>query len=144
VAPGWEGPGYYLGGLVAWEARRVGLGLGLAYGSYLGDLPTIYLRIGDRPAGYFQADFMPPTAMPTATGLLRAGIGLQRGRVSGLAGVSMGRSWELDDGDNGGPFVDLKLGLTERLDLLFAGSFWEFEEHPDWGLGIGLRYRPAR
>ena len=44
---------YYIGGLVAWEARRFGWGMGLARTADV-SAPAFYLRIGDRPEDTFR------------------------------------------------------------------------------------------
>ncbi len=144
-----EGPfdakGTYAGALVAYEGGWIGLGAGpvLVPGNEI--FPSLYLRFGDREGRFFQSDIFAPSPFPGATGLIRGGIGYRRDRTSGFFGLSTGRSLDFKDGgtDNGGPFVELKLPLGQRLDALIAGSWFPGEEHSDWGAGVGLRYRPG-
>ena len=141
--------GAYAGALVAYEGGRIGLGAGpvLLPGDQLPPnfgnqvVPSLYLRIGDREGGFFQTDAFAPSPIPTATGLIRGGIGFNGARVSGFAGISTFRALDLSDGDNGGPFLELKLPLGRSLDGLIGGSYFISEEQADWGAGVGLRYR---
>ena len=79
-----------------------------------------------------------------STGLLRGGVGFRGDRTSGFFGLSTLRALDLSDGDNGGPFGELKVSLSPSLDALFAGSWFPGEGHSDWGAGIGVRYHPRK
>ncbi len=144
--------GPYLGALVAYGGGWLGLGAGAVLvpgrASFPSDGETflsLYLRLGDREGTFFQSDIFASSPFPGATGLIRGGVGFQRDRTSGFFGLATGRSLSFESGgvDNGGPFVELKLPLGESLDGLVAGSWFPGEQHSDWGLGVGVRYRPG-
>ena len=163
-----DASGPFVGALVAWEARQIGVGIGpvlvptngvgflespdpaqpptLVEVSGSQVLPSAYLRLGDRAGGFFQADFLAPSPIPGATGLLRTGVGFHRDRTSGFFGVSWGRAFDVREEtmDNGGPFGELTFRLGQNWSGLVAGSWHVSEELSDWGAGIGLRYRPGR
>ena len=136
--------GLYAGALVAWEGRVVGLGAGGVQVPGEQTAPSLYLRLGPREDVFFQADLFAPSPTPGATGLLRSGIGFRGDRASGYFGLSSLRALDLSDGDNSGPFGELRIRLSPSLDALFAGSWFPGEVHSDWGAGIGLRYRARK
>ena len=145
--------GLYAGALVAYEGGWIGLGAGPVrvprnrgiYPDPSGDrtVPSLYLRLGHREGSFFQTDFFAPSPIPGATGLFRTGIGFRGDRTSGFFGISTLRALDLSDGDNAGPFGELKFPLSRSSDALIAASWFPGEEHSDWGAGIGLRYRPG-
>ena len=136
--------GAYGGVLVAAEWQRFGLGTGWATfpGSDYANVPTGYVRLG-RSDAHVRFELFPPSTAPAVTGFFRGGVGFRQERVSGVVGLGAGRVFDFGD-ENGGPFADLEIALTPRLDLTFQGSWHLSEEHPDWGVAVGAQYRFPR
>lgn len=134
--------GLFLGGLVAYEGTRFGLGAGVVR-LPSGTVPSLYLRGGLRDRVHFRTDFLAPDPAPGVTGLFRAGIGFPIGRTRALAGFSAFRGLDLDEAsDWGGVFAELEVPLGGLLEASLAGSVHFPEEQADWAVGIGLRVKP--
>ena len=144
--PGLTQGGPFLGGVVAYEGGRLGVGAGsvLLPGDEFEVMPSLYFRVGWEEGVHLRTDFLTPTPLPGASGLARLGVGFPFGDEHGgaLLGLSAGRALDLSDEWNGGPFAEISYGITPSLEALVAGSWFSSEFHADWGLGAGIRWRP--
>jgi hypothetical protein len=105
-------------------------------------VPAIYLRLGRRTDLHVQAELLPPTETPTATGYIRFGIGdasIGASHLGILTGVTAGPY------SNGKHefrwFGDFSVPVEDRFDLGLRLLLGSGEFNPTTGLGVVARYR---
>jgi hypothetical protein len=139
--------GAFGGVLAAYEGGTVGVGGGAAALPLDGGIvaPSFYLRVGALDRLHVQTDLAYPEPAFGTTGILRAGLGFNQGRLRGLSGfggVSVGL--DADGKEGGGAFGQLWVPVHRQLDLSIQAAARSSAQHPDWGLSIGMRYNLGR
>ncbi|MDX1450647.1 MAG: hypothetical protein R3246_16485 [Acidimicrobiia bacterium] len=134
-----DADGPHGGAVVAFEGRRIGIGVGPVWLPGHDIVPSIYLRLGDRPDN-FRIDVFAPTATRGSNGDFRMGAEFGRPRLRGFVGLSSHRFAD-DRADGTGAFADLGFVLRSDLDLTVSGS-WHGggKDHSDWAVAIGAQY----
>lgn len=133
--------GPFLGGQVAYEGQRFGLGMG--WGGVLGhdalSAPTFYMRLGNMDAVYLRAEAMPPSATFPSAGWLRAGFGFQEGHLrqpSGFIGVELPPPYN-SKAQFGGY---LRFPVARHISLSVDGMLGPGARYTQGGAAVGVRF----
>jgi len=138
-----------VGGVVAAEWQRFGLGAGVMTAEWADDpsgiLPSLYLRAGNRDRLHFRVDVYAPSATMPTTDVGRIGLGFNQGLLRGAAGfVGLGIGPFSDESHLGGPFGEVAIPLSRGLDLSASASWRPSAQYADWGLSLGGRHSFGR
>lgn len=142
-----EFDGPYVGGLVALELQRIGVGIGA--GGVLeegGGLPAAYLRLGNRDglhARFDMAAASPPYGM---NGNARIGVGYHLGHLRGLGGYGGLAVCTAKCQEEGKPalFADLRIPVGSMLDVELRALGGGGHEFSNTGIAVGGRLHFSR
>lgn len=140
-----EWQGGYVGGLLAMELQKFGLGAGEARvpGAVL--WPTGYLRIGDRDDLHFRIDIAPPSPPFGTFGAVRVGLGYRLGhvrRTNFLGGLALCSGPCNDSGVS--LFGELGIPMVSNMDLELRALLGPGNDYLNSGLSVAGRFHLAR
>lgn len=145
--PGYSSPfidlydGTFGGGLIAYEGRKAGIGIGPTRLPGAGGLRTaFYLRVGNLDAAHLRMDVMTPSPALPSVGWGRIGIGFNEGhlrRVGGFMGVGFGPP----DYSSKAAFIgELNVPVVRHLTAQLHALGGPGENATQWNLGAALRF----